>query len=617
MNGSFDIYTSNQYIIGTVSWYEYNVDKVNNTSWVHAELRLSRTNNYVTYSSTGGYGLSIEGQYFYEAATADKKISYYSNTLMVSGDVQITHDSNGSKIITVAVDGNTSNLTISYQASLATLTTIPRASTLSFGEVPIGSLLSITVNRADSSFTHTLNYTFGNLSGTIATNVGASYNWEIPIDFYTQIPNSTNGTGTISCLTYSGGNLIGTTSYTFRVWCSGGDCIPILSATLEDSNDDTIELTGSSASNPILVDYKSVAKLTLNYQAKNSASISQVLINGQAQQIGTIYNLINVPFTTISIQIIDSRGYSNSIVFQSSNSEEANYFKRIPYVELSINPTTSRSSQIADDMFVSINGNYYKGTFNDTNSNSLSLSWKVREKNGTWANGETLLSPTISDTENKYNTPSKIKLVNPISDDGTWDYQKIYEFEFTAVDKLMSKIGSDIRPKGQYNFAIFKNDIISSNGMPMVDFDMLSRYPLGEFVLWEGDKEVTMNGSWQYLGEYYWLKQKIESKFPVDDGFKRKMKLCIESTDNLQSGMSEYIKLAQGSSYSKEYLFPNVSGGVSEGIRTFQWLDFDYDNLPSGHITFSATPSFSATGRTMRIYRIYLLIFLELDQGGN
>ena len=41
----------------------------------------------------------------------------------------------------------------------------------------MGSAVTIYTNRVSTSTTHTLLYTFGNTSGTIATNVGASVNW--------------------------------------------------------------------------------------------------------------------------------------------------------------------------------------------------------------------------------------------------------------------------------------------------------------------------------------------------------------------------------------------------------------------------------------------------------
>lgn len=477
MNGYFNITTSNQYVVGVVSWYEYDVSTATNKSKVHAELRLSRTSgNYETWSSSGGYNLIIDGQSFYGAATEDKKITINSNTLMVSGDAEITHNSNGSKTITITVSGDTSNLDISSQSGTAVLTTIPRASSLTFSDGIIGTSMPITVNRADGSFAHTLTYSFGSLSGTIASNVGDYYSWTVPTSFYGQIHNAKSGTGTITCTTYSGSSQVGSSSYSFKAWCNESQCIPSLSATLIDSNEDTVALTGSTSTNPILVDYKSVAKLTLDYEAKNSAIISRVLVNGQAQQVGTVYNLTGVAFNSISVQVVDSRGYDNTYTFAPTGTTADKNYDRIQYVELSINPTTSRSSQIADDMLVSVNGNYFKGNFSDAVANTLAITWQVRERNGTWTSGATVISPTISGTENKYDTPTKIELTNPLSSDGKWDYQKIYEFEFTATDKLMSKVGSDTRPKGQYNFAIFSIGPVGPSGNPILDYEIIDEW---------------------------------------------------------------------------------------------------------------------------------------------
>lgn len=471
MNGSFNITTSNQYIVGVVNWYEYDINESTNKSKVHAELRLSRTNSgYETWSTTGGYNLSIDGQTFYGAATKDKKITYNSNTLMVSGDAEITHNDNGSKTITISVSGDTSNLDIDLQSGQAVLTTIPRKSSVFAGESTIGSNLQITISRASNTFTHKLLYSFGSLTGVIAENVGESYSWTLPTSFYTQIPNERSGTGIITCETYSGGTLIGSTQTQFTAKCNESQCIPNLNVGLADINEATSTLTGSGNSNIVLVDYQSQAQLTLSYSAKNSSSIKSIQINNNtynpSSQTSSVIVLNNTPFNEIRVIVTDTRDYSNEFLCQCFNEEIAGYYKRIEYVNLSINAITSRSSQIADDMFVKIDGNYFKGNFNDTTPNTIALTWKVREKNGTWTNGTTVLTPTISEIENKYSL-ANTELVNPLSEDGTWDYQKIYEFEFTATDKLLSVISSDVRPKGQPNFAIFQNEVIIPNGIPL------------------------------------------------------------------------------------------------------------------------------------------------------
>ena len=79
----------------------------------------------------------------------------------------------------------------------------------------MGSAGTITITRASSSFTHTLTYSFGNTSGTIVTKTSnTSVSWTPPLTLANQIPNSTSGTCTLTCSTYNGSTLIGTSTST-------------------------------------------------------------------------------------------------------------------------------------------------------------------------------------------------------------------------------------------------------------------------------------------------------------------------------------------------------------------------------------------------------------------
>ena len=83
------------------------------------------------------------------------------------------------------------------------------------GAVVMGQTVTIGLPRAVSSFTHTLTYTFGSSSGTIAEGAGTEAQWAVPYDIAVQIPNNASGTGTLTCKTYSGSTLIGTQSVNF------------------------------------------------------------------------------------------------------------------------------------------------------------------------------------------------------------------------------------------------------------------------------------------------------------------------------------------------------------------------------------------------------------------
>ena len=96
-----------------------------------------------------------------------------------------------------------------------TLKTIPRTSSVSMPSTAMGSAGTITISRASSSFTHTLTYAFGSTSGTIATKTSStSVSWTPPTSLATQIPNSTSGTCTLTCYTYNGNTLVGTSTAT-------------------------------------------------------------------------------------------------------------------------------------------------------------------------------------------------------------------------------------------------------------------------------------------------------------------------------------------------------------------------------------------------------------------
>lgn len=81
--------------------------------------------------------------------------------------------------------------------------------TVSDDSVVMKSKVTIATNRKSSAFTHDLTYSFGGSTGTIATGVGASYEWAVP-DLVSKIPGKSSGTCTITCKTKSGSTVIGT-----------------------------------------------------------------------------------------------------------------------------------------------------------------------------------------------------------------------------------------------------------------------------------------------------------------------------------------------------------------------------------------------------------------------
>ena len=134
----------------------------------------------------------------------------------------ITGNADGTKSVSIAANftcytaaGNGGSGWSVNGSQTVTLKTIPRTSSVSMPSTAMGSAGTITISRASSSFTHTLTYAFGSTSGTIATKTSStSVSWTPSTSLATQIPNSTSGTCTLTCYTYNGNTLVGTSTAT-------------------------------------------------------------------------------------------------------------------------------------------------------------------------------------------------------------------------------------------------------------------------------------------------------------------------------------------------------------------------------------------------------------------
>ena len=298
----------------------------NNTSNVTVKVYLGRTSSrsYVGGNWTGTvtvngatrnvsgtipYPTYIDGGAWYEI----KSETFTS----------ILHNDDGSKTIGVSATMSSTVFTPSSCSASGNvaLTTIPRASSISCSGGNIGSATTISISRASSSFTHTLIYSFGSLTNrTIVTKTSStSVSWTIPTAFYAQIPNSNSGTVTLTCWTYSGSTLVGTSTTTCAVKVTNSN--PTFTAsqlTYLDSNSSVVAITEN---NQHIVRNQSNLKVTYTAATgKNSATISSYVItfNGGTQTktaAATIdYGKVNLSSNaTVSVKAIDSRGNSTTI----------------------------------------------------------------------------------------------------------------------------------------------------------------------------------------------------------------------------------------------------------------------------------------------------------------
>ena len=294
------------------------------------------------------------------------------------------------------------------------LTRIPRASSITAIDANIESSTLININRASSSFTHTITYSFAGLTGTIATKTAqTSIGWTIPSSFYAKIPNAKTGTVTLTCTTYSGDTAIGTSNTEFTITASEEKCKPTISATLIDSNATTVALTGDNSK---LIKYKSTAKVTPTATAKNSATIKKITVNG-VEMSGSYIEFKNVQSETFKAVATDSRGYPNEKELKPTI---------IPYIPLSANIEVYRPIDTGSEIKVKYDGKFFNGNFG-TSTNTLTMTWKCTTKQDT---SKIVKQGTLTPTKSGNTFSGDVSLGT------TYSYQQDYIFTFTIKDKL-------------------------------------------------------------------------------------------------------------------------------------------------------------------------------------
>ena len=117
--------------------------------------------------------------------------------------------------------------------------------TVSSSSVNLGTALTIYTNRQSTATVHTISYWFGETSGAIATNVGASVSWTPPLSLASQIPNATSGICTITCNSFVNGTLTGTRTCTVTLTVPSTVVPSISSVTVEDTNETVVTKIGA------------------------------------------------------------------------------------------------------------------------------------------------------------------------------------------------------------------------------------------------------------------------------------------------------------------------------------------------------------------------------------
>ncbi len=342
----------------------------------------------------------------------------------------VGHNNDGTKTVGVklSVGLNTGGYGSAMVAFDYRLPDIPRASSVSDMTGTLGSAMTININRKVSSFTHTVKYYFGNLSGTIATGVGTSVSWTPPLNLATQIPSASSGWGNITVDTYSGSTKIGSKSAQLTLNVPTSMTPTLGSITLTDSNAAVKNLLNTANTfAEIVSDIKVAFNSATGVQGSKITGYHAEIVNKNQSTNANNGNLGLMKWNgsaQVKAWVVDSRGRSSNAVTTSITVLE--YF--LP--TLTFTAIRGDTNQSSDKIVVSRTAKIAPLRIGNVQKNSFKLSFKTAPFGSTTYTADT--GAGVNDKVTNTLTNSKATL------SGTFDIGKSYEVYGVLEDALTS-----------------------------------------------------------------------------------------------------------------------------------------------------------------------------------
>lgn len=408
-------------------WSDWNrQDIANNRSTVNVQARL-RSNGYASvWGVTAPVTVTVNGHS--ESSNATINIGTNSSLLFYGKDFVVPHNGDGTKTVGIklSIGLNVGGYGSSMVAFDLPLPTIARASTGRVTATELGKTATITIDRKSSSFKHTLRYDWNGRTGTIASNIDTSYNWSLPLDFASAIPNATSSWGRVFIDTYNGGTKIGTKEATFNANVPASIKPTLGSITLTDSNTTVKNLL--SKANTFVQVMSDIQVAFNNASGSYGSTISsyRAEIVGKNQSTNSNNGRLGIMnfngTVTIRASVTDSRGRtSNTVDVQAT---VINYFT--PQLSFSARRSGSTSTTVT----VTRNARVAPLTVGGSQKNRMTISFKYKEHSassytndtgsasGTW----TTMSELVNSSANLGASFSVLKsydLIGVISDNFT------------------------------------------------------------------------------------------------------------------------------------------------------------------------------------------------------
>lgn len=478
-----NIATDVQWGSGPKIYFNFSYDK--QRSGTTQQYKITVECEPLTGSSYFGYPIYIEISLdgTVAATTTLKAVDpwqWSSAIKYTTGWLNVTNKTTGTTTLKIRVysgSGNTRNTSYNYNLAVDAA-----ASKIAATDADIESVSTITFTRYNNSFTHTLLYTADGQSGYITIfekqNI-TSYGWTVPKALYDFIPDDPRINVGLWCKTYNGNTLVGEEFCTMTATAARAKCDPTLTITAEDTNENTMALTGDKMH---VIRFHSDVKVIATPTAKNSASIEKTTLKcGAKTALGTEYTFTDAESIDVSATTTDTRKYSTT--------KNATGLSLIEYIKLTANTTAKRTEPTADTVEISTKGNYFNGSFGAVD-NTLRLQVRYKPQNqAEFEEANTWVEMAVTISGDTYTATATLAGL---------DYKTTYDICVMATDAIYKE-------DGPLADAVY-NNIPLSKGIPVFDWGeddfnfnvpvTITGSPLNDFVTEQGADGIWIYRKW-------------------------------------------------------------------------------------------------------------------------
>lgn len=291
---------------------ETGYDIASNTSTVRIVWSSTQSGgSFNSYERTAKYWVSING-----GDETEYSVSYtlpQATTIsIVDTTITVNHETDGTGTVSVRtwMDTHISAGVVTKSESL-TLTTIPRASDLNVSNGTLGVKQTITANKKNGGFTHTLAWKSGSYSGIIDEAKVLKSIWEFTpsLDLATGSPNWTSVYCEFTLSTYKGNSLVGSVSKTVTM-AIPDSVVPTCSVALSDKKGYFAKFGGYVQGQSILHGVITANGVYGSKISSYSTSVNSSIYSGKTFDTDTLLYSGN---NTVRTQVRDSRGRVASV----------------------------------------------------------------------------------------------------------------------------------------------------------------------------------------------------------------------------------------------------------------------------------------------------------------